>query len=255
MSLSGMVGDAEPSSWHAERVWATLSELSHAAVRTRNAMDLLMLISERAVELLSVDACGVLVRDPSGVHRAVAASSVSPALLDLLGLHATAGPLVDTLGAEPVDIDVSAAEHRWPEYARRSAAEGFDAVHVFPLFAGDDAFGTLNLFGRGRLRPAERGMAQALADLAALHILRGDVEENAVPIMRRVHGAVQSRATLGQAIGVIAEHLALDPDAALNQLREAARAIGAPLTDVAASVAAQGEILSVVLDIAAEDGQ
>lgn len=246
----------ESPPWRHDGVWSILSELCHAAVRTRDAMDVLMLISERAVEILPAHACGVLVRYPSGECRMVAASGVSPTLLDLFHLHATDGPLAEVLpSGQSVEIDVSASGRRWPEYAGRLASEGFDVVHVFPMLSGEETFGTLNLFGRDRLLPTERGIAQALADLATLHLLRGEVAENAVAIMRRVQSAVQSRATLGQAIGVVAEHLAVDSDSALRRLRAAARATGAPLTVVAESVVDRGQTLPFWLDRAAEDGQ
>lgn len=217
---------------------AALVELAREAVRGTETVDVLMLISERAVDVLPVEACGVLVRDVGGALRAVAASSASAALLDLFQAQSSEGPCVESIETgEVVAHRSSQVEGRWPQFGRLLAAEGFGTVHAVPMMSRRTTVGALNLFGQVELGPADRAVAQAFADLAVLALLQGDLDDDAVVIMRRLHRAVQARATLGQAVGVLAERHGIDPDAALRQLKELARSEGVSLTVVALEVA------------------
>jgi len=214
-----------------------LVELMHVAARGEDVVDVMMLISRRAVDLLPVEACGILVEDPAGLLHAVGSSSSAAALLDLFQIQNHEGPCFDCLRSGiPVSVDTAAGSTRWPRFARLLENERLSAVHAFPMVSRGRAIGALNLFGVRPLAPSAASLAQALADVAALTILRSDIVDDAVGVARRLQHAVQSRATLGQAIGIVAERFALDPDGALQRLMSAAAADRMALVEVATAV-------------------
>jgi GAF domain-containing protein len=226
----------------------TLVELTRVAARGHDVVDALMLISRRAVVLLPIEACGILVRDSAGLLHAVGSSSSSAALLDLFQIQNHEGPCLDCLrSGSPVSVDASAASARWPRFAQLLVSEQLSAVHAFPMLSRGTAIGAFNLFAVQPLSPDEEVLAQALADVAALALLRSDVVDDAVVVARRLQHAVQVRATLGQAIGMIAERFALDPDGALERLETVAAAEGMALVELATVVVGRVDPLPAAL--------
>ena len=238
----------------AGRLADTLVAVTADAVGGADLLDVLMRISGRAVTLLPVTASGLLVRDGGGRLRAVGSSSASAELLDLLQLQADDGPCVECLRtgvALSVGLDGAAA--RWPRFAELLRAEGHGAVDALPLRAGGATLGALNLFAPDPLPDPARPAAQALADIAALVLVRGDVIEEAVAFARRLERTVQARAMLSQAIGILAERFTLSPDDALGRLRAASEAEGRSLGDVARAVVERAADVPSALDLAAEE--
>jgi hypothetical protein len=228
-------GPADPGG--AVALAATFVELAGIALRGADPVDVFMRISQRAVELLPVEACGILLREPGGVLHAVGSSSASARMLDLFQVQNEEGPCLECLTTgEPVSVEVDEALQRWPRFAALLTGEGFTAVHAFPMASRGVAFGALNLFAVGTLGDDHRGVAQALADIAALALLQSDVVEDATVVARRLHLSVQARATVGQAMGVIAERFALDPDEALRRLQGTAAEHGVTLAALAVAV-------------------
>lgn len=207
------------------------------AVRGADLVDVYTLLSERVVTLLPVAACGILVRDAGGALHVVGSSSASAHLLDLFQVQNDEGPCFECLlSGEPVSVEAGEAAHRWPRFAALLAVEGFTAVHAFPMGSRGITFGALNLFALDALDDESRSVAQALADIAALVLLQSDVVEDATIVARRLHLSVQARATVGQAMGVVAERFGLDPDGALRMLQATAAEHGVTLAAIAVAV-------------------
>lgn len=245
--------DEDDKSGTAEGLAGTLVALTADAVAGTDLLDVLMRLSTRAVTLLPVTASGLLVRDAAGRMRAVASSSASAELLDLLQVQQDDGPCVECLRTGlAVSVDTAAAAARWPRFTEVLRREGHGAVDAFPLRAQGSTIGALNLFASGPLPGAARPVAQALADLAGLVLLRSDVVEEAVAFTRRIERTVQARATLVQAIGIVAERFGLSLDDALERLRGAAAGEDRGLGDVARAVVERGSGVPAALDLAAE---
>jgi hypothetical protein len=90
--------------------------------------DFLHVLTDRSVQLLDVSAAGLLLADPRGQLRVVAASSEAARLLELFQIQDDQGPCLDCYRTgRPVGApDLAAAARRWPRYAaaarRRAAA-------------------------------------------------------------------------------------------------------------------------------------
>lgn len=232
-----------------------LGELTRTAVGPSDVVDVLMLISERAVDLLPITAAGVLLRDGGDMLHVVGSSGTSPRTLELLRTHAEAVLATGLQGdVDPGPSRPSRAET--PPIVGGAGETDVAEVRVassFPMATGDMVLGLLGTFGRVPLGVDDAVLAQALADLAALALLRTDAGEDAGMLVRRVHGALQARATLAQAVGVVAARFALDPDAALRRLRRAAVLGDVGLVALATAVVAREGALPALLDVAAEE--
>ena len=125
-----------------------LVEAADTLVDDFDVIDFLHTLAERCVQLLNVDAAGLMLSDQRGQLHATAASSENARLLELFELQGDAGPCVDAYrtGAAVVNADLNASQERWPEFAEAAKAAGFVSVHALPLRLRTTVIGALNLF-------------------------------------------------------------------------------------------------------------
>jgi GAF domain-containing protein len=126
----------------------TLVELADNLVEDFDVVDLLTHLADRCVEVLDVDASGVMLGAPSGVLQVLASSSSAMRVLELYELQADQGPCVDcySTGVAVVNIDLGAADSRWPRFAPQAVGAGFRSVHALPLRLRGRTIGALNIF-------------------------------------------------------------------------------------------------------------
>src|SRR3984885_12630669 len=93
-------------------------ELTGAMVADFDLIDFLHVLTQRSVDLLDVSAAGLLLADPRGELRVVAASSEAARLLELFQLQSDQGPCLDCFrsGQRVAATDLS-ADQRWPRFA------------------------------------------------------------------------------------------------------------------------------------------
>src|SRR2546425_11249480 len=97
----------------------TFVELTDTMVAGFDVIDFLHVLPARSVRLLDVSAAGLLLADPRGELRVVAASSEAARLLELFQLQNDQGPCLDCFRAgQPVTAaDLAVAARRWPRFA------------------------------------------------------------------------------------------------------------------------------------------
>jgi len=176
-------------------------EAADTLVDDFDVIDFLHTLAERCVQLLDVDAAGLMLADQRGTLHASAASSENARLMELFELQADVGPCVDCYrtGARVVNADLDANAERWPLFAEAARAGGFVSVHALPL--------------------AQRGLQQA--DLIATQL----------------QNALNSRITIEQAKGALAERHMISVDEAFVLLRRHARGNNLRISDLARNVA------------------
>ncbi|WP_212846653.1 ATP-binding protein [Actinoplanes ianthinogenes] len=223
--------------------WAqAFVDLSDTLVAEFDIVDFLHVLATRCVDLLSVQAAGIMIGDQRGALRLMASSSEQARLLELFEVEMSEGPCVDCyrLGAGVADPDLANPDPRWPRFAARARQAGFRAAHAVPVRLRDENIGVLNLFSTdpGLLDPVDAQTARALANITTLGLLQHrDVEYRQV-LAEQVQHAMNSRVVLEQAKGVLAEYLGLDMATAFAELRRLAARVGQRLSDVAAAVTA-----------------
>jgi transcriptional regulator with GAF, ATPase, and Fis domain len=205
-----------------------------------DVIDFLHVLTDRSVQLLDVSAAGLLLADPRGELRVVAASSEAARLVELFQLQNQQGPCLDCFRAgQPVTAaDLAAAEQRWPRFAAAALQAGFGAVQALPMRLREQVIGALNLFraDAGAFAPEDIRIGQALADVATISLLHERNVRRTDTLNEQLQTALNSRVVIEQAKGKLAERLGLDMDQAFGLLREYARARNLRLSDLAQAV-------------------
>src|SRR6202142_3459192 len=215
----------------------TFVELTDTMVVGFDVIDFMHMLTNRSVELLDVSAAGLLLADPRGELRVVAASSEAARLLELFQIQNDEGPCLECFrSGQPVQVpDLAVVAHRWPQFAPAAGRAGFAAVQALPMRLRAQVVGALNLFrtAAGAFDPADIRVGQALADVATISLLQERNMRHSDTLNEQLQTALNSRVIIEQAKGKLAERLGLDMDHAFGLLRESARTSNRRLSDVA----------------------
>lgn len=111
-------------------------------------------------------------------------------------------------------------------------------VQSFPLRVRGRAIGAIELVSpTGHPFPHDlAGIAQSLADIAAVAIDRIRVIEQTSRLVSQLQNALENRVVLEQAKGVLAERLGTDCPAAFREIRNTARREQKPISEIAATI-------------------
>jgi GAF domain-containing protein len=214
----------------------TFVELTDTMVADFDLIDFLHVLTQRSVELLNVSAAGLLLADPRGELRVVAASSEAARLLELFQLQSDQGPCLDCFRSSgPVTATDLSADQRWPQFAGAAGQAGFCAVQALPMRLRDQVIGALNLFrGMAGAFAAEAvHVGQALADVATISLLHDRSMRRTDTLKEQLQTALNSRVIIEQAKGKLAERLGIDVNQAFALLRDQARNRNQRLSDLA----------------------
>jgi GAF domain-containing protein len=225
-----------------ERLAQVFVELADTLVVGFDLMEFLQTLTERCMELLEVDAAGLLLVDSGGALRLVAASTEQVRVAELFQIQNDEGPCLDCYrtGQAVVVSDIAAtpAAARWPRFSAAAREMGFAGVHAIPMRLRDQVIGALNLF-RGApngLDAAVALVARALADIATIGILQERAVHQQEIVAGQLQVALNSRVIIEQAKGILAERIRTTPDDAFVILRRYARDHNHPLTQLADDV-------------------
>jgi GAF domain-containing protein len=215
----------------------TFVELADTLVAGFDIIEFLHVLTDRSVELLGASAAGLLLADPRGEMRVVAASSEQARLVELFQVQNDEGPCLDCFrsGLPVTSADLSAASGRWPHFAAAAGRAGFAAVQALPMRLRDETIGALNLFRDvpGPFDRADIRIGQALADVATIGLLNERSLRRSETLNEQLQSALNSRVIIEQAKGKLAERLGLDVDDAFNVLRGCARSRNRGLSELA----------------------
>lgn len=238
-----------------QRLAAAFVELADTMVADFDVLDFLHVLTTHCVNLLDVDAAGLMLADHSGQLRVAAASTQRARLLELFELQNEEGPCLDCFASgQPVlasDLGGTGDPGTWPRFSPESRAAGFHSVAALPLRLREDTIGALNLFRYAptALQPAEQKLAQALADVATIGILQERGVHDHAGLALQLQQALDSRIVIEQAKGVIAERTGQDMDESFRLLRAGARSRNERLSEVSTLVVLGGLELPHPADI------
>lgn len=218
----------------------TFVELADTLVEGYDVIEFLHLLAGRCVTLLGVSETGVVLADSKGVLRPLASSSERMRELELIELQCRGGPCLDcySSGSPVIQHDLSAADGRWPDFAGAALRAGFRSVYALPLRLRSESIGALNLFSErlGGLCEEDQRLGQALADVATIGLLHQRLIHERGALAEQLQVALDSRVSLEQAKGVVAEQAGTDMSGAFQLLRGHARHHNRPLGEVVAAV-------------------
>jgi transcriptional regulator with GAF, ATPase, and Fis domain len=215
----------------------TFVELTDTTVADFEVIDFLRVLTDRSVQLLDISAAGLLLADPRGKLRVVAASCEAARLLELFQIQCEQGPCLDCFRwGQPVQAtDMAAAAERWPRFAPAAAQARFVGVQALPMRLREQVIGALSLFRveQGAFDPADIRVGQAMADVATIGLLHERTMRHADALNEQLRTALNSRVIIEQAKGKLAERLGLGVDHAFTLLRDHARTSNRRLSDLA----------------------
>lgn len=219
---------------------STLVELTDTLVDDFDVVDLLTLLAHRCVEVLDVQAAGIMLASNDGQLRVIASSSEAMRVLELFEVQAQEGPCFDAYytGEAIVNQDLDSLEGRWPLFSKEALDDGFHSAHALPMRLRGSLIGALNLFrtDHGEMGAADLAIAQAFADIATIAIIQNRAVVEAQILAQQLTHALNSRVMLEQAKGMLAERLGLDMEQSFATLRNHARSNNLRLGDLAESV-------------------
>jgi transcriptional regulator with GAF, ATPase, and Fis domain len=205
-------------------------------------LTLLQRVAEIAHEAIDgADSTGVTI-DLGGRTYAAVHTDQRTLRVDSEQYDAGEGPCLHSARTRTVVlVDAADAVHRWPRFAAAAADEGIHSFLAAPLFTPEQSLGSFNLYGRTRsafdtldaeiLELLTTTVSRALGDFARFKSAR-DVADS-------IQRALDTRAPIEQAKGMLMAILGIDADRAFDLLREQSQATNVRLHTVATTLVQQ----------------
>jgi GAF domain-containing protein len=220
----------------------TLADLVDTIVTDFDVTDLFYRLVDTCVDLVEADEAGLLLMNRDGELGIAAATSESTHLVELLQVQAREGPCFDAFrSGEPVrtgPLDSLEAKETWPEFAPMAISAGFHSVVAVPMRWRDTTLGSLNLFRTDAGHATERDVitARALADLTTIAVVQAHAVDGAQQVIDQLQSALDTRVSIEQAKGIVAERAKLDMKEAFERIRRHARSSNSHLAEVSARI-------------------
>ena len=152
------------------------------------------------------------------------------------------GPCMDAGRAGVVlRIDDTRTEQRWPDYVPRVLEVGVRSSLSVPLPYQGSTIGALNIYST---RPQAFSSAEseeaatAVAEAVAVAVVNADAHDRLAEHARNMRVAMESRAVIEQAKGVLMAQRGVDAEQACDILRDASQRYNRKLRDIAAGIVA-----------------
>jgi hypothetical protein len=208
-----------------------------AMVSKHDVTDVLARLMQDCLKVLPADAAAVLVSTPLAGLELLSASSHRAEELELLQIQHASGPCVEAVAANAI-LQVQGRDElmeRWGEVGAAIAAAGYHGVQAYPMHWHGKAIGGLNVMVRDERIPPDPLVGQILADIATLVVVHaGDLSPDRA--LARVREAVEARAVIEQAKGVLAVELDAAPGETYDVLLQRAEKSGLGLAATAAQI-------------------
>jgi GAF domain-containing protein len=205
---------------------------------------LLRRVCGAAVHALSASGAGVSMMTDDGIRGVCAASDSRSERIEELQFTLGEGPCRDAYASRrPVLVPELAdgAMTRWPVYASTVHGRGVRAVFAFPLQIGAARLGVLDVFRdqAGPLTSGELRQAVLLADVTVAALLDQHEQNGTDASLNDLDEAVEDRAELFQAQGMVMVQLGISIGEAMARMRAYAYAENRRLSEVARDIVAR----------------
>jgi GAF domain-containing protein len=213
-----------------------LGRLRFGEMRVEEALEQIVKVTHR---IFSVDGAGLMLADADHQLRNVAASDDRMGHLEELQVSYQEGPCITAFEDKVlVAAEDLVSDPRWPAFTAAAVARGVRAVLASPIPYNQDAVGVVAVLSEER-HPwsAEAELALlAFTDLAALLIATVMMGEQTTLLATQLQNALNTRAVIEQAKGVLIGQQGLSAHAAYEKLRAQARAERRKIAVVAAEL-------------------
>ena len=222
-----------------DELWRSVADLSGLLLNEEDQETTLRRIADLAVRSIAgCDAVGVTIND-GGTPTTQAATGGLVYEVDAYQYDIDEGPCLQAvLDRNMVSVEDMASDERWPRFTRHAADRGLHSSLSLPLMVRGDALGALNLYA---FRPkafttAERQTATMFAAQAAVAVANALTYASSVKLARELREALDSRAIIDQAMGILMGRNGHGAEAAFTALRVRSQAENRKLREIAADI-------------------
>ena len=218
-------------------------KLADALVSDFDVVEMLDRLVRSCVDLLDVDAAGILLLNQDQTLEVAASTNGAARYMEIFQVQCQSGPCVEVVrtGRPIVVTERAEIERRWPVFGRAVARVGYSAVHALPMRVRDETIGALNLFSTTApgLDELDTEVTQGLADAATIGIMQQRSITRATLLADQLQLALNTRTSVEQAKGIVAEYGGVDVSTAFDAIRKFARSHRANLSSVAEQIVAR----------------
>ena len=194
-------------------------------------------------ELPGAREVSVTIVDDRGPHTAAFTGAMA-LQLDERQYEQRGGPCLQAAADRAtVSVPDTAADTRWPAWSTRAAAGGAGSVLSVGLPILDDVSGALNIYG-GQPRAFDADtvvLAQTFAGYAAVALGNAHLYHSTATLAQHLQAAMDSRAVIEQAKGIIMGERRCTPDEAFAVLTRTSQDTNRKVRDVAAALVARAQ--------------
>jgi GAF domain-containing protein len=176
--------------------------------------------------------------------RPQTAASTSDAVLEIDRRQYAAGdgPCLDALRRRRINRASSElAGRRWPRFASAAESLGIRSFLAAPLITGEQPIGSLNLYSADTdgFEALDDALVALYCGQASVALANAQVYTRAVALNHQLRAAMDSRATIEQAKGMLMERHGVEAAEAFAMLRERSQRSNRKLREVAEDVVAR----------------
>jgi GAF domain-containing protein len=166
--------------------------------------------------------------------------------LDETQFEAGYGPCLHAAATgEIIEIVDTRVDERWPDYMKRAVEAGNRSSLSLPLGSPEQLAAGLNIYAHevGAFDDQARQVGERFARFAGVAAANMHAYQNARDLSDNLQTALESRAVIDQAKGILMERHRLSADQAFQLLAQASMATNRKLRDIADHLVATGEMV------------
>lgn len=223
-----------------DELWRSVADLSSMLLSEETQETTLRRVSDLAVRSVAgCDAVGVTLLDPAGRPTTRAASGGMVYEVDHHQYDIGEGPCLAAMAERcVVEVTDMVGEDRWPRFCRHAAERGVHASMSFPILVRAESIGALNLYAyqSHAFKPHDAETGLMFAVQAGITLANAQTYAASVTLSRQLGEALDSRAVIDQAMGILIGQNGYDQERAMEDLRAASQNSNRKLRHVAEEI-------------------
>jgi len=222
-----------------DELWRAVADLSSLLLCEEDQETTLRRVSDLAVRSIGgCDAVAVTLKD---THRPTTKAATGGLVyeVDTYQYEIGEGPCLEAVASrEIIEIEEMESDRRWPRFGSHAAERGVHSSLSLPMLVRGEAIGALNLYA---FRPqaftlADRQTGTMFAAQAAVTVANAQTYASSVQLAQQLREALDSRAVIDQAMGILIGRTGERPEEAFTALRVRSQGENRKLREVAADV-------------------
>ena len=212
-------------------------------VRDGTLGDTLLHVAQLACQAGPADMAGITMLVDGVPSTAVSTDAEAPDI-DKAQYESGQGPCLDAFRNQQIyRIASTAADVRWPEFARNAASHGIKSTLSLPITAREEGLGALNLYARteAAFNDADAERMMIFATHSAFVLANAQVYWDARLLNENLNQAMQSRATIDYAVGIVMATGGKSSQEAFQVLVRASQRENRKLREIAEEIVARVE--------------